>query len=140
MNSDLERQIQNLVATLCETLFGDNVRVELAQASNDADLLWGRITIAADHPIQLWVGTSRHFITRVTRRLLASRHVSDSDLEDATRELTNIIAGNLKTLIAPDANMGIPELTQPPPRATQSRAVTLSIDSDTLGVIIESAA
>ncbi len=140
MNDEFSGELKSLVHTMSETIFGSEVRVELDSSAIPADALWAHIVIDGEGRTHVWVGPSRALVSKAARRMLLSENVSESDLEDATREFTNIIAGNLKAVFAPNGAVGLPELKTPPfvPMQARRSEVRLRVDGEPLSVCIDS--
>ncbi|HET9934766.1 MAG TPA: chemotaxis protein CheX [Polyangiaceae bacterium] len=139
MNDEFSDELKSLVSTMSETVFGSDVCVELDSSAIPTEALWAHIAIDGDGRTHVWVGPSRSLVARAAQRMLLSESVSESDLEDATREFANIIAGNLKAVFAPNGAVGLPELKTPPfvPALARRSEVRLRIDGEPLSVFID---
>lgn len=139
MNDQFSDELKSLVSTMSETVFGSEARVELASDAIPADALWAHIAIDGEGRTHVWVGPSRTLVSRAARRMLLTESVTESDLEDATREFANIIAGNLKAVFAPNGAVGLPELKTPPfvPAQARRSEVRLRVDGEPLSICID---
>lgn len=139
MNDTLTGALASLVTTMSETVFGSDACVVLDPDARPSEALWAHVAIEGTARTHVWVGPSRPLVARAARRMLLTESVSESDIEDATCEFANIIAGNLKAVFAPNGGIGLPELKTPPfvPNQARRSEVRMSIDGEALCVLVD---
>lgn len=139
MSDTLADAIASLVSTMSETVFGAELCVVVDADACCSEAFWAHVAIEGPARTHVWVGPSRPLVLRAARQMLLAESVSDLDLEDAAREVANIIAGNLKAVFAPNGGMGLPELQTPPVGAGHARRseVRMSIDGEPLSVLVD---
>jgi hypothetical protein len=139
MNDTLSEDVHSLVIALCEGIFGEGADVAVTPGASTSSGLWARVGITGAWSGEVWVGTSRALLLRIASRVFSEvdSPLSLRDLEDTSRELANIVAGNLKALFPPPSRLGLPEVCPIQPRDEAHHShVRLSVDGDLLEVLV----
>ena len=125
---ELRDEIAGIVEDLWATLLHEDVAPLPPGASVDpASPVHARLTIDARDPVELVLECSETLASRAAARMfrLEEGDASMGQVLEAVAELTNILAGNLRGQLAPDAKLGLPEVHLGPaamPGATGAHA------------------
>jgi len=105
--NELAASVADLVTKICASFFDQSPTV-LRSAANAPSPLWARVAIAGTSLGDVWVSPSEALARRILQRGFGSNTDNTSELREATHELCNILAGNLKALLPGPSQLGFP--------------------------------
>jgi hypothetical protein len=132
---DLSQDVTALVTTICEAFF-DSTPAVLPGAAGASSPLWARVLILGAEAGEVWVSPSAGLAGRILLCGFGSGASDPAELEEATVELCNIVAGNLKALLPGPSQLGLPTFhSHGPERAGAEQRFDLTVDGEPLVVL-----
>ncbi len=108
-------EIKRIIPQIWSFSLGSELVEKEEQSESYENGLLGRITISGAWEGEVLVASSASMVEDIARRmyhLKDEEEMNQEQLKDVLREVTNMTAGNLKTVLPEPCTLGIPEVTQ----------------------------
>lgn len=107
--NDLDAELEQTVVMIWEAMFVRPLLRTTDQAAGDFDGLTGIVSLEGEFQGAVLVHCATALASRLTADLFGGEGELDvADVQDAVGELTNMIAGNIKSILPSPCNLGLP--------------------------------
>ena len=124
----ISNDIENITRNIWSSMLGLDLERNSGIITNLAPELVGYSTLTGNFHCIVSLHISQTFARRSASIMysIELEEIYDEQVKDAVAELTNMIGGNIKSLLCPDSKLSLPKVTTPTAFLEQHKDITLS--------------